>query len=215
MTGSTSLLPGGLTPAAAWQAALRGEHSQSPMPSSKIASSASTPVSDGLTTWQERERDFLYAAQCALKAGARDAWGEMVRDLMPWGLIVNAATFDEGELGYSMSRASAVRRFARFFRVGREKLGRPLEGFMACEVGPSGMLEHGHGLLALGAGLWQGDITALSRVWREVPGNGFIKLEEPRSAEWFARYVSKHTVKQLGDVVFSVGCGRRWYGDWA
>jgi hypothetical protein len=169
------------------------------------------PPSSG---WQERERDFRAAAQLELVKGARSAWGELVRDLMPWHAIINAATFDDRELGYPVSRQAAVRRFLRFFEHGRRALLRPLEGFMACEVGPAGGLEHGHGLLALGGGLRDGDYRVLSRVWREIPGNGFIRFEEMRANGGFEEYVSKHTVKQMGDVVFSLGCGRVWYEGW-
>lgn len=167
-----------------------------------------------LVSWQELESDYLARAQGALRRDARTAWAALVEDLMPWSLIANAATFNADEVGFGISRTSALRRFERFFESARRQLRRPVEGFMACEVGPAGGLEHGHGLMALGGGLRQGDISQLSAVWRSVPGNGFIRLEPAGAIGWFARYASKHTVKQLGDVVFSPGCGRRWYEGW-
>jgi hypothetical protein len=99
-------------------------------------------------------------------------------------------------------------RISWFLEGLRQKLGRPAEGFGACEVGDAGEREHWHGLIALHGGLQDGDVTAASQFWRSLKGNGFIRLEVPHSIEWFAEYVSKHTVKQLGDMVFSNGCGR-------
>jgi hypothetical protein len=143
-----------------------------------------------------------------MRRDARAEWGPFLRDLMPWTVVVNAATFEDRAIGYQVSRPMAVRRFSRFLEKMRHELGRPAEGAMACEVGPAGGLEHGHGLLSLWGGLQDGDITALSRLWRSVPGNGFVRLQLPLDDGWFADYMSKHTVKQLGDFVMSNGCGR-------
>jgi len=66
-------------------------------------------------------------------------------------------------------------------------------------------------LLSFHGRLKQGDVTTLSQLWRSRKGNGFIRLEIPKSARWFAEYVSKHTVKQMGDVIFSVGAGKVSY----
>lgn len=114
-----------------------------------------------------------------------------------------------------ISPGTALRRLQFFVNRARETLGRPVEGFMAIEAGDAWGQLHGHGLLWLSGGLRGGDITGLSRFWRGYPLNGFIRLEAPRSIEDVIEYATKHTVKQLGDVVFSVGCGRLWYRDMA
>jgi len=182
-------------------------------------------------SWQETMADEVVAARKELERGARDAWAELVRDLMPWDVVINAATFDGRQLtrgrgkspwasaspgvGCEISRSQAIKRFRVFFEKARYALRRPVEGFMACEVGPAGGMEHGHGLLSLAGGLVMGDIKALHDVWYEVPGNGTIKLEWPLEGDWFIRYTTKHTVKQASDVVFSVGCDRRHYQGWS
>jgi len=155
-----------------------------------------------VTSWQQKNEIEIRAAWSDLEVRAKDAWGELVRDLMPWQLIINAATFDVRELQtmprrgeqrhigvgspwidhgslLSVSRDSAKRRFGSYFREAREALQRPVEGFMACEVGPSGLLEHGHGLLWLSGGVQPGDITVLSRTWWAHRGNWVMQLEVP------------------------------------
>ena len=74
---------------------------------------------------------------------------------------------------------------------------------------------HGHGLLWLSGGLRDGDVTLLSRSWRAYALNGYIRLEVPLDMGAVIDYATEHTVKQLGELVLSVGCGRRFYGDLA
>lgn len=143
-----------------------------------------------------------------------EGWVPFVAGMMPWSVIINPVTFDEEALGHPVRRPEAVHRFTWFLEACRKTLERPVEGFVACEVGPNGHLEHGHGLMALGAGLRKGDITALSRLWRSRPGHGLIFLEVPRSVVDVTAYATKHTVKDLGDIVWSLGCGRHWYEGW-
>jgi len=170
-------------------------------------------------SWQEVMADEIVIARKELERSARRAWADLVRDLMPWDVVINAATFDtrtpDDPVGYTMTRRAAVKRFGSFFEKARWALGRPVEGFMACEVGPAGGLEHGHGLLALAGGLMMGDIKVLHDVWYDVRGNGTVKFQWPLEGDWFIEYTTKHTVKQASDVVFSVGCDRRHYQGWS
>src|SRR3989304_1902231 len=119
-------------------------------------------------SWQETMADEVVAARKELEREARSAWAELVRDLMPWDVVINAATFDGRQLtrgrgkspgasaspgvGCEISRAQAVKRFRVFFEKARYALGRPVEGMMACEVGPAGGVGHGHGPLSLAGG---------------------------------------------------------------
>lgn len=173
-------------------------------------------------SWQERAREETQAAESTLVGGAREALASWVAELMPWTLFVNPATFDPagpdgrlaktGVLPPEISLATAQRRFRAWLdRFAREALGRPVEGLMCIEQGRRWGQVHGHGLLWLSGGLRDGDIATLSRAWRSYALNGYIRLQVPLDMGAVIGYATRHTVKQLGDLVLSVGCGREFY----
>ena len=67
---------------------------------------------------------------------------------------------------------------------------------------------HGHGVLAIEDGLVDGDIDALSCLWRSIWGNGFIRLEEPLSQEAVTNYCAKYMAKDVSELVFSSALAR-------
>jgi hypothetical protein len=163
---------------------------------------------------------------------AKLGWVELVRDLMPWCLVVNAATFNEREAGmtYSEQRRmcrpedripgrpiradEAVSRFRAFFDRARHDLGRPVEGFMAMEGDGLWRHIHGHGLVWLGGSqVLAGDIKVLHDSWYRVKGNGTIRFQwgDEMQGDWFLEYTTKHTVKDLSEMYFSPGVGREYY----
>mgnify|MGYP005805357423 CR=1 FL=1 len=143
--------------------------------------------------------------------------GALAGELRPTALYGAAATrlarlVRTGTLPPAVSDATALRRFRGWLnRYAREALGRPVEGLIALEHGGGYRQAHGHGLLWLSGGVRDGDIAALSRSWREFPGNGYIRFQVPVSMAAVVEYTAKHTVKALGDLALSIGCGCQWY----
>lgn len=100
-----------------------------------------------------------------------------------------------------------MRRFRYFLEKSSRVLGRPTSGVIALEPHQSGQ-PHGHGLLSIEGGLVYPDIATLCQLWRSFQGNGYIRLEEPRSQEDVTRYSAKYMAKDVSELVMSASLGR-------
>jgi hypothetical protein len=95
-----------------------------------------------------------------------------------------------------------MRRFRYFLEHAGKAVGRPTVGVIALEDHQAGQ-PHGHGLLGSEGGVVGGEIVALGGLWREYPGNGWIRLEVPRSREDVTLYCAKYMAKDASELVFS------------
>src|SRR3989337_1571213 len=64
-------------------------------------------------SWQEVMADEIVIARKELERSARRAWADLVRDMMPWDVVINAATFatrtpddPEGTTMHSLNQGS-------------------------------------------------------------------------------------------------------------
>jgi hypothetical protein len=167
--------------------------------------------------WRDEERAFINGSILAQQSAYTEAMGNWIGDLGPWHYFVTL-TFDAAQLqtvGRStafrrpplppaVSTWAAQRRFAAFLRRAPKTLGRPAEGVVALELHKSGQ-PHGHGLLKVSDGRYQGDIRELSGDWRGLAGNGYIRIEIPKSSDDVSGYCAKYMTKDAGHLVFSSG----------
>jgi hypothetical protein len=159
----------------------------------------------------------MAASSRALESAYTEAMGEWVESLGPWDYFVTL-TFDPWKVPRSDARHAAqsyelppkisewcgARRFANFLRRAPDVLEREVEGVVALERHKSGQ-PHGHGLLRVAEGPRRGDIRALSEDWRGLAGNGWIRLERPKSAGDVSGYCAKYMTKDLGLLTLSAG----------
>jgi hypothetical protein len=175
--------------------------------------------------WRASEDEFLAGERVKLRSAVREAMGEFIGDLAkPWTLFATL-TFDPFAIGMAgpecevtaerraelavpaVSRWCAMRRFAYFLKHASKAVGRPTVGVIALEPHMSGQ-PHGHGLLVTEGGVVGGDISELSRLWRESRGNGWIRLEEPHSQQDVTSYCAKYMAKDASELVFSSALAR-------
>jgi hypothetical protein len=167
--------------------------------------------------WRQDEEEYLEGARRELRERCREELGGFVGDLAEWTLfmtltfdpLVMAGTSEAAlEAGRrqlavpAVSRWTAMRRFRYFLEHASDVVGRPTVGVVALEPHQSGQ-PHGHGLLSIEGGVVGGEIVSLSRLWREYRGNGWIRLEEPRSQEDVTGYCAKYMAKDASELVFS------------
>lgn len=167
--------------------------------------------------WRANEDAYLRAAVTAQESAYVEAMGEWIRECGPWDYFVTL-TFDPWEvptravrpafhgqtLPPTVSQWCAQRRFANFLRRAPKALGRQVEGVVAIELHKSGQ-PHGHGLLRVADGVKMGDKSRLAQDWHGLAGNGWIRLERPKSADDVAGYCSKYMTKDAGHLVISRG----------
>jgi len=174
--------------------------------------------------WRADQEDLMEASGRDLNRRYREEMARFVEDLSSWTLFANPLTFDplvmagtspaalakgrEQLAVPSVSRWTAMRRFGYFLEARSGGLRRHTTGVIALEPHQSGQ-PHGHGLLSIEGGLVGQEIAALSRLWREYPGNGYIRLEPPRSQEDVTRYAAKYMAKDVSELVMSSSLGRR------
>lgn len=168
--------------------------------------------------WRETENEFLAGARRELRERCREALGEWVGGLVPrWDLFATL-TFDplvmvgtspeELEKGRQrlalpvVSRWTAMRRFQHFVDHAGKAVGRPVVGVIAMEPHGGGQ-PHGHGLLAFEGGVVGGEKVGLGGLWGGYRGNGWIRLEVPRSQEDVTGYCAKYMAKDASELVFS------------
>lgn len=175
-----------------------------------------------MTSWRQDEDDFLDASRKELVAAYRREVGPFISDLATWHMFLTL-TFDplvmagtspaELEKGRqqlalpTVSRWTAMRRFRYFLEHTSGAVGRVTGGIIALEPHKSGQ-PHGHGLLTFEDGLAGRDAGLLEQLWREYPGNGFVRLEEPRSQEDVTGYCAKYMAKDVSELVFSSSLDR-------
>lgn len=160
----------------------------------------------GYMAQQVRDMEWAY----------RQAMAGWIRESMRWDYFVTI-TFDPWAMGGDLaaprsdtalppavSRWNAQRRFESFLQRAPRALGRPADGVVALELHKSGQ-PHGHGLLSVSGGPLRGDVVLLGRDWRGRPGNGYIRIERPRSEGDVAGYCAKYMAKEDGELVFSPG----------
>lgn len=167
--------------------------------------------------WREAEDELLKRARVELRGRCRVELGGFVGQLAEWGLFMTL-TFDPLAMGGTsqaaidkgreqlavpnVSRWTAMRRFGYFLEHASGAVGRPTVGVIALEEHQSGQ-PHGHGLVGIEGGVVGGEIGLLSRLWRRYKGNGWIRLEEPRSQQDVAAYCAKYMAKDASELVFS------------
>lgn len=167
--------------------------------------------------WRQDENDYLTAARRDLTERCRQELGTWVGSLAEWSLFMTL-TFDplvmagtspvalkDGREKLALpavSRWTAIRRFRHFLEHTSRALGRPTVGVIALEPHQSGQ-PHGHGLLSIQGGVVGEDYWLLGWLWREYPGNGWIRLEEPRSQEDVTGYCAKYMAKDVSELVIS------------
>ena len=176
--------------------------------------------------WRQAEDDYLVASRRELKGRCEQEMGAFVRDLGPWSLF-GTLTFEPFSMaGYesanaleppsvwkgrlavpAVSRWTAMRRFRYFLEQASKAVGRPTVGVVALEPHESGQ-PHGHPLLGIEGGVVGDEIRRLGELWRDYNGNGWIRLEEPRSIEDVAGYCAKYIAKDASELVFSSSLGR-------
>jgi hypothetical protein len=93
-----------------------------------------------------------------------------------------------------MAADVAKSRVRRWLKSGEELLGRPVSAIVAMEHHKN-RWPHFHGLLGIDGGLRGREISALGALWFQ--GNGYNKIEVPRSVGACAAYASKYLTKQL------------------
>ena len=188
--------------------------------------------------WQNDQRRELEGARRELQLGARAAMGDWVKDLRSWDAFVTL-TFDPwslegsavgsigrvdpkasrvveaavkearyGRMPPAISMATASRRFGYFLDHAEKEVGRPVEGIIGAELHKSGQ-PHGHGLLSIHNGLAAGDKVRLKDLWRGYRGNEWCRVDAPKSQGDVAGYCAKYMTKDMGEIVFSAGLGRR------
>jgi len=171
-----------------------------------------------MTSWRQAEADYLAGARRELELRYKEAMAEFVAGLAEWTLFANPLTFDplvmagtsEEELAKgrqqlavpAVSRWTAMRRFRYFLEHSSRVLERPTVGVIALEPHESGQ-PHGHGLLGIEGGLVGHEVVTLHRLWREYPGNGYVRLEPPVSQEDVTRYSAKYMAKDASELVVS------------
>jgi len=147
---------------------------------------------------------------------------KFIGGLADWTLFANPLTFDplvmagtsaealakgrEQLAVPAVSRWTAMRRFRYFLERSSRVLERPTVGVIALEAHESGQ-PHGHGLMGIEGGLVGQEVATLGRFWREYPGNGWIRLEPPRSIEDVTSYSAKYMAKDASELVFSSSLG--------
>lgn len=169
-------------------------------------------------SWRAREDEYLERAHRELESAYKSAMAGWIQEAGPWDYFVTL-TFDPWEIARGRFRDArgretslppavsswcAQRRFTSFLKRAPTVLERPVEGVVAMEFHKSGQ-PHGHGLLRAAGGALKGDIAALSEDWRGLGGNGWIRLERPKSARDVAGYCAKYMTKDLGHLVLSAG----------
>jgi hypothetical protein len=148
--------------------------------------------------------------------------GEWLRDLAPWSLFATRLSFDPLVMAGTpeeliakgrqlmavpaVSRWAAMRRFGYFLDHAGRAVGRPTVGVIALEPHQSGQ-PHGHGLLSIEGGVVGTEIASLHALWKGYPGNGWMRLEEPRSPADVAGYCAKYMAKDVSELVFSSALG--------
>ena len=167
--------------------------------------------------WRQEEDDYLTASRRGLRDRAQQELAAFVRDLAPWSLFMtltfdplvmagtSPAALDKGRQQLAVpavSRWTAMRRFRYFLEHSSRVLEHETAGVIALEPHESGQ-PHGHGLLFVEGGVVGDEFGTLGRLWREYPGNGWIRLEEPRSQEDVAGYCAKYLAKDASELVFS------------
>jgi hypothetical protein len=174
--------------------------------------------------WRHEENQFLAGARRELQARVREEMGLFIEGLAEWSYFANPLTFDplvmvgtspaELEKGRQrlalpvVSRWTAMRRFQYFLDHASEAVGRPTVGVIAVEPHQGGQ-PHGHGLVAIEGGVVCGQIVGLAGLWHGYRGNGWIRLEEPRSQQDVAGYCAKYMAKDASELVFSRSLGGR------
>jgi hypothetical protein len=179
--------------------------------------------------WRQAEDEFLAGSRRGLRERVRGELASFVGELAEWQLFMtltfdplvmagtSEAALEEGRRQLAVpavSRWTAMRRFRYFLEHASGALGRPAVGVVALEPHQSGQ-PHGHGLLSIEGGVVGGEIVSLGRLWRDYRGNGWIRLEEPRSQEDVTGYCAKYMAKDASELVFSsslVGKGSSYEG---
>lgn len=175
-------------------------------------------------SWRAAEDDLMRAAVGELEGRYAHEMGHWIGELAEWALFMNPMTFDplvmagtspaalakgrEQLAVPNVSRWTAMRRFRYFLEASSRALKRPTSGVIALEPHQSGQ-PHGHGLLSIEGGLLGQEIRVLGRLWRDYPGNGWIRLEIPRSQQDVAHYSAKYMAKHVSELVMSSSLGRR------
>jgi len=170
--------------------------------------------------WRAEEDAFLAGERKKVQARVGDALADFVGDLVKPVTLFATLTFDPSNIRLSgpmegkdrrevmevpaVSTWCARRRFAYFLRHASKACRRPVVGVIAMDFHKLGN-PHGHGVLGIEGGLVYPDIEALSLLWRDTRGNGFIRLEEPLSDQDVTKYCAKYMAKDAGDLVFSSG----------
>lgn len=173
--------------------------------------------------WRQVEDDFLAVSKRDLNRRYREEMATFIAGLAEWTLFANPLTFDPLVMAGTspaalakgrqqlavptVSRWTAMRRFRYFLDKSSRALGRSTVGVIALEPHSSGQ-PHGHGLVALEGGLVGKEIATLAALWRDYPGNGYIRLEPPRSQEDVTRYSAKYMAKDVSELVISSSLGR-------
>lgn len=167
--------------------------------------------------WREAEKEYLDGARRELRERCRDELGAFVGGLARWDLFMtltfdplvmagtSAAALAKGREQLAVpdvSRWTAQRRFGYFLEHASKVVGRPTVGVVALEPHQDGQ-PHGHGLLAIQGGVVGSEIGALGGLWRDYRGNGWIRLEVPRSQEDVTGYCAKYMAKDASELVFS------------
>jgi len=171
--------------------------------------------------WREAENEFLRGARMGLRERSREELGAFVGELVETSLFMTL-TFDPWQMGGGLpvaegreqlavpavSRWTAMRRFRYFLEHAEQAVGRRTAGVIALEPHESGQ-PHGHGLMGIEGGLVGDEMASLGRLWRGYRGNGWIRLEAPRSREDVAGYCAKYMAKDASELVFSSGLRAR------
>lgn len=173
-------------------------------------------------SWREKEDDDMAAAVSDLEKRYASEMAQWIGGMADWTLFANPLTFDplmmagtspeaiakgrEQMAVPAVSRWTAMRRFRYFLDKSSDVLGRATQGVVALEPHQSGQ-PHGHGLLSIQGGLLGQEIATLSRLWRDYRGNGWIRLEVPRSQDDVARYAAKYMAKNVSELVMSTTLG--------
>lgn len=162
-------------------------------------------------TWKEDFEDEMTASKTQLAGAASEAMVELIAGLARWDLF-GGLTFDQrrcaqenvgglwgGRAGGTLVPRripvdSAKVRFESFIKRAEKTLGRPIEYVAALESQRNGW-PHLHPLLSLQGGLQSGDVAALGGLWFE--GNGYGRLEAPRSVQDVTGYCAKYLLKDL------------------
>jgi hypothetical protein len=173
--------------------------------------------------WREEEDAFLAGERVKLRSRVGEAMADFIGDLVKPVTLFATLTFDPLNIEMAgplvgkerrevmalptVSRWCAMRRFDYFLRHASRVVGAPTMGVIALEDHRSGQ-PHGHGVLGKEGGLVGGDIGQLSRLWRSIRGNGWIRLEEPFSDQDVTKYCAKYMAKDASELVFSKGLMR-------